>query len=94
MVERDTSHNSKPLQISDQSKERWHPIAEEKGEECPFGAQTGMSTFRDMSDVAGWNTDFLVCAPNGLLARCAAMNGYQRNSDLMGVVRASRLTIH
>ena len=42
---------------------------------------TGRSAFRDMPDVAGWNTDFLICAPNGLLACCAAMDGYQRNSD-------------
>ena len=62
MVDRDTSHNSKPVLISAPKQERSHPIAEEKGEECPFGAQTGRSAFRDMPDVAGRNTDFLVCA--------------------------------
>jgi hypothetical protein len=82
LVDRDTSHNSKPLLIS-APKQR--ALVFDRGRnrgECPFGAQAGMSAFRDMPDVAGWNTDFLVCAPNGLLACCAAMDGSQRNSDL------------
>ena len=81
MVDRDTSHNSKPLLISAPKQERSHPIAEEKGG-MPVWRATGRSAFRDMPDVAGRNTDFLVCAPNALLACCAAMDGYQRNSDL------------
>ena len=49
----------------------------------PVWRTTGRCAFRDMPDVAGRNTDFLVCAPNGLLAGCAAMKGYERNSDSM-----------
>ena len=49
----------------------------------PVWRTTGRCAFRDMPDVAGRNTDFLVCAPNGLLADCAAMKGYERNSDSM-----------
>jgi hypothetical protein len=47
LVDRDTSHNSKPLLISATAQKDRHRTAEKRAE-CPFGAQTGMSVFRNI----------------------------------------------